>query len=311
MTSVGVKHVVLRVDGPCPCGSGKAIANCHLGLDGRLRKPVSSLRPPGTLTGFSHPGCYLKDSRDCSEQISREHYISKSVLNQMGDPLRVRGVPWLRPDETLETSIGSLTAKILCKRHNEALSPLDAEASHFFSVLRTALLDVSRNRRKPIFHLVGGETLQLWMLKVACGLYFAIGANDGIQLARTHAIDLAKVLRAFFERGWDARGGLYFRAGTGSVVNINPDIEISPLIKEKRFGGAVVSLHGLTLELLFDTTDTNPGIWAGIVRQPSELILKSKQREHRIIFTWPMGTPEASILLEENLGLPATRASTV
>jgi hypothetical protein len=89
------KKIVLRHDGPCPCGSGKTIINCHLGLDGRLRKPVPSLRPPGPKTSYAHPGCYLRSTADCSRQISREHYISEAVLEQLGRVLRVSGAAWL------------------------------------------------------------------------------------------------------------------------------------------------------------------------------------------------------------------------
>jgi hypothetical protein len=101
-------------------------------FDGRFRKPHPSLRPPGKVTGYSHAGCYLRNTRDCSEQISREHYISRSVLTQLGEVLRISGAPWLDPDQTLDTTVENLTAKILCKRHNEALSPLDGEAGLFF-----------------------------------------------------------------------------------------------------------------------------------------------------------------------------------
>ena len=246
---------------------------------------------------------------DCSEQISREHYISKSVLDQIGKSLLVTGMPWLSPGETLETSVGSLTAKILCRRHNEALSPLDAEAAHFFSVIRQILTDLGRRRfsRKPIFHLVGGDAIETWMLKVSCGLFFSIGANDGIKLSGMHSIDLIKVQGAFFERRWDQRAGLYFRGTTGAAININSNVEIAPLSKNQRFGGAVVSFHGLTLEFLFDTTDTNPGVWTGLVRQPSELVLRNQQRKHHIVLTWPVGTPEACVIMDaNNVSTPGT-----
>jgi hypothetical protein len=62
-----------------------------------------------------------------------------------------------------------------------------------------------------------------------------------------------------------------------------------------RFGGATVSLLGFTLELVFDATNTNAGAWAGMVRRPTELLLKRMQRRHSIILTWPPGTPEASV----------------
>jgi hypothetical protein len=295
-----IKKITLRSDAPCPCGSGKTIAACHLDIiDGRLRKPLASLRPPGQPTGFSHPRCYLRDTCDCSKQYSREHYISKSVLKQLGAPLLLSGTPWLRPGETLEIAVGSLTAKILCKRHNEALAPLDSEAGLFFSILSEALIELNRKTlsRKPIFHLVSGDALELWMLKIACGLYFAIGSKDGVKLADKYTIDLKKVRRAFFECEWEARAGLYFRGAIGSLITLAQNVAVSPLVMDHdlRFGGATVSLLGFTLELIFDTTNTNAGPWAGIIRRPTELLLKRKQRRHSIILTWPPGTPEMSV----------------
>lgn len=305
------KKIILKIDAPCPCGSGDAIANCHLDVDGRLRKHLTSLRPPGAQTGFSHPHCYLRDTYDCSEQISREHYMSRSVLEKLGTGLiRVSGMPWVPTGQTLDTSVESLTAKILCKRHNEALSPLDAEAAIFFSALQQALIDLGRKTlsRKPIFHLVGGEALELWMLKVACGLYFAVGANDGVKLSATHTIDLAKVRRAFFECRWDPRAGLYFRGATGTAITVRDNIGMAPLSgADRRFAGAVVSLHGFTLDLLFDDTNTAADAWSGLVRRPSELVLRKKQRQHSIVLTWPPGTPEASVRMEEGPSLTGHR----
>jgi hypothetical protein len=203
----------------------------------------------------------------------------------------------------LDVSVGSLTAKILCKRHNEALSPLDEEAGHFFSSLRNALIDLQRKTlsRRPIFHLIGGEALELWMLKVACGLYFSIGAKDGVKIAQTHSINLNKVAKAFFENSWDARAGLYFQAATGSAINIADTVAISPLTRDHEavFGGAVVSLHGFALEILVDDEGTNPGPWTSLVRRPTELILERHRREHHIVLTWPPGTPEASVRMQE------------
>jgi len=229
--------------------------------------------------------------------------MSRSILQQLGATLRVSGMPWLSPGESLETSVASHTAKILCKRHNEALSPLDAGAAEFFSILRQALIDLKRKTlsRKPILHLLSGEALELWMLKVACGLYFAIGAKDGIKLSRTHAIDLTKVQLAFFRREWDARAGLYFRGHTGAAITVQDNVQIAPLTddRENRFAGAVVSLHGFTLEVLMDDKNTNPGRWTALVKRPSELVLRRKQRQHSLILTWPPGTPEASIQMDE------------
>jgi hypothetical protein len=301
--SKSYKKITLRTDMPCPCGSGKAIAVCHLDIDGRFRKLRPSLHPPGTKAGFSHARCYLRGTCDCSEQISREHYISRSVLEQLGAILRVSGAAWLNPGETLDAMINSLAANILCTRHNAALSPLDTEAGYFFNVLTKALDDLNRKTlsRRPIFHLVNGDALELWMLKVACGLYFSIGTKDREKVAKTHSIDLEKVQRGFFEGRWDEQGGLYFRGAIGSRITVGNQVGLGPLLMDHtlRFGGAVVSLRGFTLQLIFDTRDQTRGPWAGLVKRPSELVLKKRPRQHHIILTWPFGTPEASVMMEE------------
>lgn len=293
------RKTIIRIDDPCLCGSGKQLAVCHLDFDNRIRKKIPTLKPPGSKTGHSHPNCYLSGSQDCSHQISREHYMSKSVLDQLGKTLRVSGMPWMGAGQTLDITVGNLTSKILCKRHNEALSPLDEEAALFFLSLSKALADLERKTlsRKPSFHLVGGSTLELWMLKVACGLYFAIGTKDRKRISEDYSIDLNKVERAFFEEDWDPRGGLYFKGSTGSVVTVASDVSMAPLTSDvdMRFGGATVSLLGITLELLFDTTNTNPDPWMGVVRRPTELVFMKNGRQHSIILTWPPGTPEASI----------------
>jgi len=308
-----IKKIALRADGPCPCGSGKASASCHLDFDGQFRKPRPSLFPPRPPTGFSHRHCYLRSTCDCSEQISREHYISRSVLEQLGAVIRVSGASWLSPGVKLDTTTASLTAKILCKRHNEALSPLDTEAGCFFSILTNVLTDLERKSlsRKPKFHLVCGEALELWMLKVACGLYFGIGTTDRVRLAETHTIDLHRVRRAFFEGEWDARAGLYFHGAIGSRITVAHNVAISPLTMDhdSRFSGAIVSLLGFQLELIFDEKNTHSGSWVGLVRRPTELVIEKDRRRHSIILTWPPGTPEASVHMSgRGRSLPARTA---
>ncbi len=297
------RKIVLRKESPCPCGSGKAILNCHLdSLDGRFRKHVPSLQPPGDLTNYSHPDCYLRNTGDCSEQISREHYVSRSVLEKLGRIIAISGAHWLGEGQVLETAVGNLTAKILCKRHNEALSPLDLEAGIFFEALADALIDLDRKTisRKPIFHLASGEALELWLLKVACGHYFGIGAKDGVRLDRIYRIDLSRVQRAFFEREWSARCGLYFKGGAGDRVTVANRVAVHGLLDEERkeFTGCRVGLLGLEMDLLFDASNTNPGEWTGLARRPTEFVWCRGVRQHSIILTWPPGTPERSVRIE-------------
>ena len=304
LASRPIKKIKLSADDPCPCGSGKSIALCHLDpIDGRFRKAVPRLRPPGKRTDYAHPGCYFRTTQNCSKQISREHYISRSVLERVGQIVRLSGAHWLDEGHTLETSVGNLTAKILCRRHNESLSPLDSEAGIFFGALADAFKDLKRKTlsRKPIFHLASGEALELWMLKVACGHYFGIGTINGVRLDETHAINLFKVEEAFYHRKWDARSGLYFKGGVGTRVETRNYVSVTSLTDEERnqMAGVRAGLLGLELDLLFDSDNTYPGPWTGLAKRPSEFVIRRGPRRHSIILTWPVGTPERSVTLDQ------------
>ena len=83
-------------------------------------------------------GCFAVHLGDCSGGISKEHYVSRSVLAIAGNTVQVSGFPWQEPDEPLEIGIGALTSRILCSHHNSELSPLDETASKFLRALKTS-----------------------------------------------------------------------------------------------------------------------------------------------------------------------------
>ncbi|MBR1132542.1 hypothetical protein [Bradyrhizobium iriomotense] len=303
------KQLRLDVKKPCPCGNGQPAERCHLDWDGQLRKPVPTLTPPGAITNFAHPRCYLQGMRNCSQDISREHYVSKAVLDQIGDTLRVGGMRWLDKDEILETSAASLTAKILCSRHNAALSPLDAEAALFFRQLREVHTDLDRQTlaRKPKFHLASGEMLELWMLKVACGMFHSVGSDlGGKPIAEICKIDLEKVNAALFRRRWDDRGGLYFLGGVGQGYKSSLDVELAPLSDPSTgtYCGVVMAMQGMRLQLLFDSSTTPPWPWPGFTRRPSGLIFERRRREHALVLSWPVGTPDIAVRLTMDKSAP-------
>jgi hypothetical protein len=162
-----------RPDEPCPCESGRLYVSCCLGWDGRPYKPPTQRCPPSPSTRFAHPRCYMRSTQDCDEQLSKEHFISASVLSHLGGrDVGVKRLPWLKGDDTKSLSINSLTSKILCKRHNEAFSPLDSFAGRFFSTLIN-IVDDSINRktlsRRDKWYLISGDDLELWLLKQHSG----------------------------------------------------------------------------------------------------------------------------------------------
>jgi hypothetical protein len=287
----------------CPCGSGWVIASCCLDtLEGRLRKRVSSLEPPGCTTNFSHPGCYLRDTNNCSDDISREHYISASVLEQIAaseKAVNISGLPFLAPGETKALSVESLTAKILCQRHNSALSPLDQEAGRFFQSLTEVTMRTGKGLSSSRLWLASGTMLELWMLKVACGLYFSrLGSSQRNRIADTHSIDMKKVIDAFFRGRWDERGGLYFNGDTGTVITTAFHLQAAPLTDDllMRMGGVRVSLLGFECDLVFDTSGTNQWPWSGVTHRPHELIFeRGNSRKTYLLLSWPNDVPESAV----------------
>jgi hypothetical protein len=88
------------LNGPCPCGSGKAARLCCFnGRDWHKPPAVLGLRtlPP---TGRVEK-CYMKELGSCIPPISGEHIISDSVCQVlMGDgEFSISGLPWLEAGE--------------------------------------------------------------------------------------------------------------------------------------------------------------------------------------------------------------------
>src|SRR5262249_54713486 len=107
---------------PCPCGSGAAFGGCCRRSDGSAFRSQAFLIPPGAKTGARTAGCYLGWADDCAGPLTDEHYVSQNVLSAVSDGvIVVSGFPWLKTGEVREIPIMRLSAKVLCKRHNEAL----------------------------------------------------------------------------------------------------------------------------------------------------------------------------------------------
>lgn len=149
---------------------------CDLNLRHWQHEP-SVVLPPGPSTNYSHPKCYLGVYKDCSDTISREHMVSRSVLVQIGNPFSVSGLLWQERGKVTQLSPDAFAANVLCTRHNNALSPLDAVGARFAEAIwlneRSGL--AVRGERVLTF---AGEDIERWMLKTFIGLI--VSRNAGI-----------------------------------------------------------------------------------------------------------------------------------
>ncbi|MHC4740345.1 MAG: hypothetical protein ACYS8Z_00380 [Planctomycetota bacterium] len=106
---------------------------------------------------------------DCSSILSREHYISESLLqylNQKND-LTVSGFPWVKKSNAQVLGPKALAAKVLCERHNFALSPLDTIAVRLFQAFDE---EGATGSGQKLLFLFSGHDLERWLLKILCGI---------------------------------------------------------------------------------------------------------------------------------------------
>jgi hypothetical protein len=87
----------------------------------------------------------------CSGGFTGEHIVSAGLFD--GDAITVKGFPWCL-EEQKTIGLSSLTGTMLCKQHNNDLSPLDAATIDAFDILREIeklyLLEDSRSAARGI-----------------------------------------------------------------------------------------------------------------------------------------------------------------
>jgi hypothetical protein len=290
-----------KPDERCPCGNDIPFKDCCLGSDGVPRIKIPDLVPPGPLTGHSNKGCYLKCTRNCSTKTNKEHYISRSLLQQLGD-LRFIGLPWEKPGAEVSYGLDSLSSHILCDRHNSALSPLDQLASNAFRVIRTSCdeLNVRSLSRRNKWFLISGEALELWAFKTICGLFYAsVAARNAQSLNKAYSIDVGRFDRAVCKGQIDTGCGLYLRRTTGPR---NP-LTCAPLSVEsdKRVVGIRIGLAALEFEVILDRTGLNlDHLKQNSFYRPWIVSISSQQRTHTLVLSWPsdpLGSETANVRL--------------
>lgn len=157
---------------PCPCGSRRLIKNCSCRrANGQLIPQSAEIMVKSCQYYYSQAGCYAKSTGECSRGLSKEHYISHSLLNILAKEdgsISITGLPWAK-NNSVRLYPSNLWSKILCVGHNQALKGLDSVAVRFFRQLYSIPEQLNTHGPDSIF-LVNGNDLELWFLKLLCGL---------------------------------------------------------------------------------------------------------------------------------------------
>lgn len=167
------------------------------------------------MTNGGNARCFANRLGGCSTKLSREHYISRSILTQIHpQPIVESKVLGATPDNRY--AISSLTVKILCTNHNHLLSPLDAEASKVFAAIdRFETAAAARAIDKSSNVTLDGALFERWLLKLAFGLCkggVATGPAGKVSNLRNEDV-LLQVLFGLEE--WPDDWGLYIAQPAG------------------------------------------------------------------------------------------------
>ncbi len=255
----------------------------------------AGLTPTPSATMNQMNKCFLAGHGACGGKISREHYISKTILNHLGQngSIRIGGLPWQQKNKFQLLGINSLASKILCETHNAGLGRLDGAAGAFFRALDAV---DKRPTSLPPITIVDGATIEKWFLKIICGLAAGIGFSNGIV-----PFEWKRILTGMrWPQGW----GMYVPAPMG-IHYLVPELFIETLVNPdtNKIMAAKFRVAGVHFSILLGRPD-DPSAWG--THRPRGLIFRDGRYEKKTEFKWPFVTERAVIYT--CVGPPEARA---
>jgi len=238
-------------------------------------------------------GCWAASLGGCGGGISREHYVSECVFPNQS--VFVQGLDFCL-DKPKQLRIESLTAKILCRDHNAALSKLDAAAGQAFQTIRNyAEMTTKRDKTPyinwaPVQFSIDGPLFERWCLKTL--LNFSFNRPLVIGHSTHHAgvvpIHLAKI--AFGLEEFTIGQGIYtaFKENETFVF----DDHFRYVAKSQgsklamglfRLGGFRFYLNLLPLEKIYTNIEDSKVFY----RNANFKQLLGKRFSHGLSITWP------------------------
>lgn len=222
--------------------------------------------------------CYAAHLGTCSGKLSREHYISKSVLELVGKTVSVSGFPWQTSNRSMEIGIEALTSKILCEHHNSELSPLDNIGAEFLRSLKSSFDgSVNHGEFKDEIIDIDGLKLETWLLKVLCGII----SVSGFSKVPKEWIEIL-----FQNRSFPNNSGIYFFGSPGLAKwSFNLVRIFSVQDKGGKIAGAKFGIGGIATLLAFGKPIFHePGI--EYLYRPANLVIQKGSNIKRFNFSW-------------------------
>lgn len=258
----------------------------------------TSTHPPGPITGHANAKCYARADRNCSQKISKEHFVSETLLKQihLSNTAKVAGLRWQQKETFNVVPLSGLASYILCERHNNALSPLDACIGTFGEVIGAydAALNSGKSSTASEQRSFSGDDIERWMVKCLLGL--TASKNLNATKLKPECIDLL-----FANIDWPDGWGLYFSASPRKPIHHSSSFLIETKIDQETglIFAAEFFIRGLPFVLCLGKPDRLESF--GIYR-PEAIVLKSGECEKVLVLSWLSG-PRSPVILLKRAGI--------
>jgi len=266
----------------CPCGSGLQLKTCCFKKNSWNKTPAL-IGHHSEKSNFSHDKCYANLTNDCSEKISREHLISEFILNNLGNQkaVKIGGLHWQKEGQVQNISKAGLVSKVLCSKHNEMLSPFDAEMGRLHATIKKYDTSLQTDELDE-FSIFCGEDLEKWMLKTTCNYIVSNQIYSGEQKVECKMkeiyVDILFGNKPFPE-GW----GLYIDASGDDKIQHHNYLNLSFTVKDDTLRMTKLTLNGLTIYLLLERpTDSKKGI----IYRPRAIEMKKCEVKKVMEISW-------------------------
>lgn len=196
--------------------------------------------------------CWANSLGDCGGPLSDEHIVSAGLLPE--PIVSVWNMDWCK-GETREIPRDRLVKRILCRDHNERLSPYDSAAKDTAELIDEwqRVEQVRRglkSRRWNVTHYeIDGTKLERWLLKTTinstCKKDVLLGPT-AVEKGKPPD-DLVRV--AFGLESFSDRRGLYVLTAKGYVANVTDRIALAPWGNNDVVNGMAINFRGFTFFL--------------------------------------------------------------
>lgn len=178
--------------------------------------------------------CWAEALGDCAGPITGEHIVSRAVFTD--ERVTVQGFRWCK-DEPAQIGLNSLTANVLCARHNNGSHQLDDAAGAAMHVFRQALKIAEGNRKlmpwvtpKVQRMTIDAGLLERWMLKTTLNLKHGSLLQEGRPRVRNAAATLEEAELCFGRRAFEGYSGMYVAYSKGAKLNLLDRVLIATMI---------------------------------------------------------------------------------